>query len=231
VGRLTMNDVRRAHGLAPLPPARRGELGTPLRGRALVAALQALGLVRFEPVRDHVLYLRDRVLAPDGTVVYEGARAIPNALTNDGQASNLNVWLRGTAAPAMYGALLNMAGAGAPVKTQTMTTGGASPNNFTESQTPGSGGYNRVQWVVGTADWPNAPALNAGDMQVSSVQKTFGPFTGNTSITHLAFVTVATGNAGLVLLYVAGSYYAANAAAQVLASGQSYQVSLTDKVT
>jgi hypothetical protein len=217
-------------GLVPLrSPARRGEYGRPVRGRALLSALQKIHLVEFEPVRDHVICLRDEVRDADGGLVYAGYSE--NALTNDGQASNLNVWLRGVAVATMYGALLNMPGAGAPVKTQTMTTGGASPNNFVESNTPGSGGYNRVQFNTNTTDWPNAPALNAGDMQITSVQKTFGPFTANTSITHLAFVTVATGNAGLVLLYVANSYYAANAAAQVLASGQTYNVTLTDKVT
>jgi hypothetical protein len=230
---VTQDAMRALHGLPPLySPARRTELGTPLRGRRLLALLQAMGAVTFEPVRDHAVYLRDRVLNEDGSVAYEGTLAMPNALTNDGQASNLNVWLRGSAAPAMYGALLNMPGAGAPQKAQVMTIAGSPPTGgFIESNTPGSGGYNRVQWNTNTTDWPNAPALNSGDMQITSIQKTFGPFTGNTSITHLSFVTVASGNAGLVLLYVSGSYYAANAAAQVLASGQSYQVSLSDKVT
>lgn len=217
-------------GLALVSPARSMELGTVTRGRGLLRALAAMGAIEVEPPRSHLFHMRDRVLGADGEVLYEGSYQ-PNALTNDGQASNLQVWLRGQAVATMYLCLLNMPGAGAPIKTQNMTIAGVPPAGFTESQVPGANGYNRVQLNTNVTDWPNVPALNAGDMQITSIAKTFGAFTAATSITHVGIVTVATGNAGLVLLYVSNSYYAANAAAQALASGQSYQVQLSDKVT
>jgi hypothetical protein len=94
--------------------------------------------------------------------------------------------------------------------------------SLTESKAPGADGYNRQQIVAG--DW-GAPALDAGDMQSQAAEKTFGPVTGTAmTVTHVALVTVATGTAGLFLLFLALS------ATTTVAVGQSFKYTLRAKV-
>jgi hypothetical protein len=169
------------------------------------------------------LMLRDKVLNSDGSVAYE-SDWVHNALTNDGQASMLNVYFRAGTVPPHYLAMLNMVGANVPTKTQTMTA-----PNWNESETPGSNGYSRPQLLSG--NW-SAPSLSGGDEQVTHAQQTFGPLTTTShAVSHVAVVTVATGTSGAVILWVAGTYLAANNAAQSLAATQSYLVTLSDKLT
>jgi hypothetical protein len=153
-----------------------------------------------------------QLLSPGGEVLWEDPAWIPNALVDEGEESILNVWLREQANPGKYLMCLNQA---APAETAAMTA-------LTESKTPGSDGYNRQQIAAG--DW-SAPALDAGDMQSSAAEKTFGPITGTAmTVTHVALVTVATGTGGKFLLFLALS------ATTTIAVGQSLRYTLRAKV-
>jgi hypothetical protein len=155
----------------------------------------------------------------DGELIFDSGFYTPNALTNEGQAHMLNVWAREQANLAKWLNLLNMPGAGAPVKTTTMA-------NMTEAVAPGTNGYARQQIVAG--DW-GAPALDAGDMQISAAQKTFGQFTGNVPVSHVGLVSAGTGTAGTFFLWVSTAFHTANNTARTFVNGESYLVTLRDK--
>jgi hypothetical protein len=93
---------------------------------------------------------------------------------------------------------------------------------LTESKAPGVDGYSRQQILAG--DW-GAPALDAGDMQTQAAEKAFGPISGSAmTVTHMALVTVATGTAGKLLLFLALS------ASTTVAVGQSFKYTLRAKI-
>lgn len=154
----------------------------------------------------------------DGELIFDSGFFAPNALTNEGQAHMLNVWAREQANLAKYLMLLNMPAAGAPTKT-TVYAG------LTESVAPGSNGYARQQIAAG--DW-GAPALDAGDQQISAAQKTFGQFTGNVPVSHVGLISTATGS-GTFFLWVSTAYHTANNTARTFVLGESYLVTLRDK--
>lgn len=172
---------------------------------------------------DFAFEMRETIVSADGDVIWDSdwKEAIPNALTNDGQAHMLNVWAREQANLNKYLFLLNMAGGSAPTKTSTLGT-------ITEAVTINTNGYARVQ--IGATDW-SAPALDTGDEQISATQKTFGPFTGNVPVTHVALASVASTFTGTLFLYVPTAYYTANSAARTFVNGESYLVTLRDKQT
>lgn len=127
------------------------------------------------------------LVGPDGAVIWSEDDWHDNFVTDEGEQSTINVYLREQANPTKYLALLNMAG---PTDTTTMAT-------MTETQTPGANGYARQQ-VLNT-DW-GAPALDAGDMMSTASAKTFGPAAGVAwTVTHCAIVTVASGTGGLLI--------------------------------
>lgn len=155
----------------------------------------------------------------DGKLIFDSEYYAPNALTNDGQASMLNVWARGTAAPNQWLMLLNMTTGLS--KTTVMTT-------ITESVTINTNGYARQ--AVLTSDWA-APALSVGDQEIVAAQKTFGAFTGNVPVTHVGLASLASQFSGTFFLYVPTAYFTANSAARTFVSGESYLVTLRDKQT
>ena len=141
--------------------------------------------------RRHSLFEgRGALVFPDGSVEWQDDDWRPNVLVDEGEASVINVYLRENANPSKY---LMLISGSAPAETAVMT-------GLTESETPGTDGYNRQQVVAG--DWA-APALDTGDMQSAAAEKTFGPNTSTAwTIAHVAIVTVATGTGGLFLAYI-----------------------------
>lgn len=160
---------------------------------------------------------------------------MPNALTNDGQAEDINVMLRGTAQSAGYYlglAVVSTATTNIPSKTATAAnltqTALAGTTTVTEAQT--AAGYARIQ--VLQANW-GAPALNSGDQQSAAAQKTFGPATsawsGTTTqpaqIAYAILISTASGASGTWVLWLALS------AATTIAINQSFAYTLSLKVT
>lgn len=136
-----------------------------------------------------------RILGPDGRVVDQDSGFHRNALTDEGEASVLNVYFREQTNPSKYLALLNMAGS-PPTDTTTMA-------GMTESETPGTDGYARTQ--IANTDWA-APSAVGGDQQTAAAQKTWtNTGSGAWTISHVALVTAATGTSGLFICYVATS--------------------------
>jgi hypothetical protein len=131
----------------------------------------------------------------------------------------LNVWAREIANNQKWLMLLNMAGATAPTKTHVLTT-------ITEAITINTNGYARTQ--ISPTDW-TSPSLDVGDQQVASSQKTFGQFTGNVPVTHVALASVASTFTGTLFLHVPTAYYTANGTARTFVNGESYLVTLRDK--
>lgn len=131
---------------------------------------------------------RATLLSPEGDILWQDPDWVQNTLADEGEASVLNVYFREQANPTKYGALLTAA----PSETTT---------NATMTELVG-GAYVRQQYIA--ADW-SAPALDAGDMQTTAANKTFGAATGAswTGITHFALVTSASGTGGSFLLYLA----------------------------
>lgn len=168
----------------------------------------------FLPIRP-AYEMRDRILYPDGSVCQDWSDPVANALADEGESVFLNSMHRGVAVPTQYILLLNAAGT---VDTTTMAT-------MVESEVPGSNGYARIQLAVGTVDWPNPPALNSGDMQITALAKSFtNSGVGNWTVTHVGLVTTLTGTAGLFLMYVAP------AATRTIGPGLTYQVTLSSKM-
>jgi hypothetical protein len=154
-------------------------------GEALLVGAYAHGRRRYSLFEG-----RGKLVYPDGTWDWVDDDFRPNVLVDEGEASVINVYLREQANVSKY--LMLISGA-APAETAVMS-------GLTESETPGTDGYNRQQIAAG--DW-GAPALDTGDMQSSAAEKTFGPNTGAAwTIAHVAGVTVATGTAGLFLFYI-----------------------------
>ena len=166
--------------------------------------------------------MKETIYSSNGDIIFESdwMNAIPNALTNDGQAHMLNVWAREQSNNNKWLMLLNMA---SPTPSKTSTLG-----SITEAITINNNGYARVQ--ISPTDW-SAPALNSGDQQISSGQKTFGPFTGNVPVSHVALASVASTFTGTLYLYVPTAYFTANAAARTFVNGESYLITLQDKQT
>jgi hypothetical protein len=158
--------------------------------------------------RPSVFWGKGTVLNSDGTVDHE-LDWVQNAVADEGEQSVLNVWLRAQSNPSKYLALLNQA---SPGETTTMAT-------MTETDTPGSHGYNRQQLL--TTDW-GAPSLVSGDYKSTAAEVTFGPaVTTSWTLTHAVLVTVSTGTSGLFLLFIALS------ATTTIAVGQSFKYTLS----
>lgn len=165
--------------------------------------------------------MRERILSPEGDVLFDSDYWEPNALTNDGQAHMLNVWAREQSNLNKWLMLLNMPGGAAPTKTSTLAT-------ITEAITVNSNTYARTQ--ISATDW-GSPALDAGDQQITASQKTFGTFTGNVPVSHVALASVGSTFTGTLFLYVSTAYHTANSTSRVFVSGESYLVTLRDKQT
>jgi len=161
--------------------------------------------------RFHLVHGKGAVVNPDGSIAWQDADWMPNALADEGEQSMLNVYLLGTTDPSFYLGLLNMA---SPGETTVMS-------GITESNTPTANGYNRIQ--IASGDW-GTPTLNSGDYQTTALQKTFGPASGsNWTCTHAFVTTTLTGTTGKFLLYIALS------ASTTVAIGQSFLYTLTVK--
>jgi hypothetical protein len=187
------------------------------------------------PARYSVFEGYARILNPDGSVAWEDAGWMPNALTNSGQGDMLNVYLKGTAQTATFYLAMasDASGASAPAKTSVSTdiilTGSATAAQIFEEQ---GGGYARQG--ITQAQW-GTPALNAGDQQSDGAQKTFGPVTGaawtGTTGTSAALRSAilstgsTAGTGGTLLLFVALS------AVTAVAVGQSFNYTLRFKQT
>ena len=165
--------------------------------------------------------MQETILGPDGEIRYQSPwkEYVPNQLTNDGQANMLNVWARGTAADNPKFLMLLNQGTLGPSKASTL-------GNITEAITINTNGYARQ--TVSNTDW-TAPALASGDQQIATNQKTFGPFTGNVPVTHVALASVASTFTGTMYLYVPTAFFTANGSARTFVNGESYLVTLQDK--
>ena len=164
--------------------------------------------------------MRERILSPEGDILYDSDYWEPNALTNDGQAHMLNVWAREQANLNKFLMLLNQPGGAAPTKTSTLA-------NITEAEVINTDGYIRTQ--IASGDW-GAPALDSGDQQIAATQKTFGPASGNGwPVSHVALASIGSTFTGTLFLYVSTAYHTANSTSRVFVSGESYLVTLRDK--
>lgn len=160
---------------------------------------------------------------------------MPNALTNDGQAEDINVLLRGTAASAgYYLGLTVLAGATTAIPSKTATS-----TNLTQTALNGAGFVTEAQVAAGyarqqilQAAW-GVPALQAGDQQSAAAQKTFGPasaaWSGTTTqpaqIAYAILISTSSGATGTWVLWLALS------AATSIAIAQSFAYTLSLKVT
>lgn len=161
--------------------------------------------------RFHLLYGKGAVANPDGSIAWEDAEFMPNALADEGEQNMLNVYLLETSALTKYLGLLN---AGSPGETTIMS-------GITETQTPAANGYARQAVIA--ADW-STPSLNSGDYQTTAAQKTFGPASGSSwTTTHAYMTTTSTGTAGKFLLFIALS------GTTTVAVGQSFLYTLSFK--
>jgi hypothetical protein len=184
-------------------------------------ALEKITGQRLVEVDNLAFEMMEQVFDKDGNEIYNSGFYSPNALTNDGQAHMLNVWAREQSNLNKWLMLLNMAAGAAPTKTSTLST-------ITEAVTINTNGYART--LISSADW-GAPALDTGDQQITASQKTFGPFTGDVPVSHVALASVASTFTGTLFLYVSTAYHTANNAARTFVSGESYLVTLRDKQT
>lgn len=189
------------------------------------------------PVHYSKLMGRGTVLDKDGSVArVVDADWMPNALTNDGQAEDINVLLRGTTQSTGYylGLLVvSTATTNIPSKTSTATnlTQSALGGGATVTEAATADGYARQQILQ--ASW-GVPALNSGDQQSAAAQKTFGPattaaWTGTTTqpaqISYAFLISTASGATGTWVLWLALS------AATSIALTQSFAYTLSLKVT
>jgi hypothetical protein len=160
------------------------------------------------------------VLEPDGSVAWQEDEWTLNALTDEGEQSMLNVYLKELANPAKHLCLIDGTTTG-PTEASSMAYlgGGAGAK---ETRVPGVDGYGRQQ-VAGATDWTD-DGLIGGDYRFSASQKTFGPATGTAwTINNAGMVTAATGQlagSGKFILYLALS------ATTVIAVGQSFLYTL-----
>lgn len=173
------------------------------------------------PVDNLAFEMREQIFDADDKLIFDSEFYSPNALTNDGQAHMLNVWAREQSNLNKWLMLLNMAAGAAPTKTSTLST-------ITEAVTINTNGYARTQ--ISATDW-GAPSLDTGDQQITASQKTFGAFTGDVPVSHVALASVASTFTGTLFLYVSTAYHTANNAARTFVSGESYLVTLRDKQT
>jgi hypothetical protein len=161
--------------------------------------------------RFHLMMGKGAVRAADGSIVWEDADWMPNALADEGEQSMLNVYLLAASNPSKYLGLLN---GGSPGETTTMS-------GITETQTPAANGYNRQQ--IASGDWAS-PTLNSGDYQTTAAQKTFGAASGSSwTTTHAYLTTTLADTLGKFLLYIALS------ATTTVAVGQQFLYTLTIK--
>lgn len=166
--------------------------------------LWASGIGELEVERDDPLLLR---------ILREQAW-IPNALTDEGEAEILNVYFLNASAPAggFYVGLINDAGI---AETDTLATmvGEASGN-----------GYARQLIERSATGFPTGPALDAGDMKITSSTETFTASGGTIGPVDNAILTdVSTGTVGELIAYVALS------ASRTLQDGDSLQTSFDIK--
>lgn len=161
--------------------------------------------------------IRERIYLR-GELIYDSGFWSPNDLSNEGQAHILNVWLKEDANLDKYLMLLNMPGGSAPVKTNTYS-------DLVESSAPGANGYARQQILP--ADW-SAPSLDAGNQQTTAAQKTFGQFSGNVPVSHVALVSHGT-SSGTFFLWVSTAHHTAQNTSRIFVAGESYLVTLRNK--
>lgn len=134
-----------------------------------------------------------------------------NALADEGEADMINVYFRTQAKRAsLFGRLYN----DTPLETDTLAT--------LTGEVTGTG-YAAVTFTNADANW-GAPSLNAGDMQSTSNVYTFTAGGAWTAATHLVLATVATGTAGLHVIFSALS------ATRTLANTDTLDVSATVKL-
>ena len=158
---------------------------------------------------------RGRVVNPDGSTALQ-LDWEPNLLLDEGEANLLNEWLLEQAALTRYLCLMIST---APAETDTMAVLATK-----ELFAPPLNGYARQQVIA--ADW-GAPTLNAGDMQTTAAEKTFGAATAAwNSITGVGIVTASTGQlagSGKFLIHTPTS------ATTNVAIGQSFKWTQTTK--
>jgi hypothetical protein len=132
-----------------------------------------------------------RVISPEGDVLWSDPDWMPNALHDAGEQSMLNVYLKEQANVAKHLGLLNDG---------TVAETDGTMSAVTETQTPGSAGYNRQQIAAG--DWTD-DGLQGGDYRFTAAEKTFGPASGSSwTATHASLSSTSTG-AGILILTVA----------------------------
>lgn len=166
-------------------------------GRLLVPGrYRAAGLARPGRMKRsfHFWCGQGSLVYPDGTVELCDPEPVPNAVADEGEANLINVYLKENAASSKYLFLINDSGLAETDTVASITS---------ESETPGTDGYNRAQ--IASGDW-GANSLDSGDYQSTAAEKTFGPNTSTAwSLTHVGMTTASTGTGGLFLAYLATS--------------------------
>lgn len=138
----------------------------------------------------------------------------PNALADEGEADILNVYFLNTSAPTnFYVGLINDA---TIAETDTLATMVGEPSG---------NGYARQLIERSATGWPTGPALDAGDMQITSSTETITAAGGTIGPVDNAILTdVASGTAGDLIAYVALT------ASRTLQDGDSLDVSFDVKL-
>jgi hypothetical protein len=114
-----------------------------------------------------------------------------NSLADAGEQLMLDATFRaGTRPTSVFGALYN----DTPVDTDTLST---------LTGEPSGSGYGRVTWACNGTDFPTL-ALDAGDFRLVGVQRSFTAAGGTIGpVTHFAIVSVVSGTAGALYVYMA----------------------------
>lgn len=135
-----------------------------------------------------------------------------NSLTDLGEQYILDTFFRANHTPTFYFALWDDP---APAETDTMAT-------LTANEVSGTG-YGRISVARNTTDW-GAPTLDGGDMQSTSVTKSFNATGTWTSADQLILVSDVSGTAGIFYAWVDLS------TTRTLANGDQLDVSMAVKV-
>ena len=137
-------------------------------------------------------------------------------LTKDGQIHRLKLWAKDPAPKFIM--LLNMAKA--PTKNATLA-------DVVESSLPEERiGYNRVQ--LSANEW-SIPQVSNGNASIVSIEKSFGPFTDNISVTHVALCSVEEGKSGVLYLVAPLEFYIKNKKPKIFGPGEVFSVSIRDE--
>lgn len=137
-------------------------------------------------------------------------------LTREGQIHRLNMWAKDP--KPKYIMLLNM---NSPGKDATLAS-------VIEAADPEDrSGYKRVQLAAN--EWSIPHAQNGGNASIVSLEKTFGPFSKEVPVTHVALCSVEDGTDGILYLIAPLEHYIKFKKPRIFSPGEVFAVSIRDE--